>query len=169
MFVFGNIALRQIEFDDLEVVRNIRNDQSTWENLSVVGMITREQQELWYKKMAQSSDKKYYVVVSESNVVGVVRTDEIDWVNKSIRVGVDIDMNCRRKGYGTATYKAIKEYFFNYMNFNRIWLEVLETNSAGIGLYKKVGFIEEGRKRQAVYRKGRYIDYVIMSILKCEI
>ena len=33
MFTYEDIAFRVIEKDDLEILRKLHNDQSTWENL----------------------------------------------------------------------------------------------------------------------------------------
>jgi RimJ/RimL family protein N-acetyltransferase len=54
------------------------------------------------------------------------------------------------------------------MNLNRLWLLVLESNAHAIRLYQKQGFRLEGRMRQAVFRDGRYVDYLVMSILDGE-
>ncbi len=31
---------------------------------------------------------------------------------------------------------------------------------------ERCGFVEEGRMRQAIYRDGRYLDMIVMSLLK---
>lgn len=45
---------------------------------------------------------------------------------------------------------------------------MLEYNQVAQKLYKKIGFIEEGRKRKAVYKNGEYIDELIMELLRDE-
>ena len=94
--------------------------------------------------------------------------DEVDHINRSIRVGADVVPALRGKGFGKAIYSAIKKYCFDYLNMHRVWLAVLEANERAIGLYRKVGFKEEGRYREAVFRDGRYQDYILMSILEVE-
>ena len=37
-----------------------------------------------------------------------------------------------------------------------------------IRLYRSLGFVEEGRLRQAQFKGGRFIDVVLMSILRDE-
>jgi RimJ/RimL family protein N-acetyltransferase len=54
------------------------------------------------------------------------------------------------------------------MNLNRIWLRVLGTNLRAVRCYEKTGFIHEGAMREAEFRENRYIDVVIMSILRSE-
>jgi RimJ/RimL family protein N-acetyltransferase len=49
--------------------------------------------------------------------------------------------------------------------FTRIELTVYDTNAAAIALYRKHGFIEEGRKRRARVLDGRVDDMVCMALL----
>ena len=48
----------------------------------------------------------------------------------------------------------------------RIELEVFAANTRAIALYRKFGFVEEGRKRQARYLDGAYEDAILMALLK---
>jgi RimJ/RimL family protein N-acetyltransferase len=45
---------------------------------------------------------------------------------------------------------------------------VYETNLGGIRAYEKAGFVHEGRMRQAEYRAGRYLDVLLMSVLRSD-
>jgi len=49
---------------------------------------------------------------------------------------------------------------------NRIEFVVYDFNIRAYRSYQKVGFIEEGRKRQARYHNGKYHDEVIMALLR---
>jgi RimJ/RimL family protein N-acetyltransferase len=52
------------------------------------------------------------------------------------------------------------------MNLNRIALDVYAFNERAIASYVKAGFVEEGRRRQDLYKDGGYIDVVMMSLLR---
>ena len=54
------------------------------------------------------------------------------------------------------------------MNLHRVDLQVFEFNERAIASYRKVGFREEGRLRQHMYRDGRYWDIIHMGILRHE-
>jgi RimJ/RimL family protein N-acetyltransferase len=41
-------------------------------------------------------------------------------------------------------------------------------NPRAISSYEKAGFTHEGRYRQGAYKKGKYIDILLMSILRDE-
>ena len=51
---------------------------------------------------------------------------------------------------------------------NCIYLYVFETNPLAIHVYEKCGFVHEGKLRQSTYRNGRYIDNILMSMLRRE-
>jgi len=51
---------------------------------------------------------------------------------------------------------------------HRVFLSVREDNTAALGLYEKIGFIREGIMRDSIYKDGKYISLIIMSILEEE-
>jgi RimJ/RimL family protein N-acetyltransferase len=57
---------------------------------------------------------------------------------------------------------------FCTLNLNRIFLRVFAENKRAIRTYEKVGFVHEGRLRQAVYKNGAYSDILYMSVLREE-
>ena len=169
MFKYDGISFRIVEERDLADMRDLRNDPSTWMYLTSPGEITEEEQLEWFERLNISRDRRYYALLDEAlNFMGSIRTDEIDWLNKSMRVGVDIIPEKRGQGYGTKAYGALLKYCFDHLNMHRVWLCVLDNNNPAISLYKKVGFQKEGKMRQAVWRDGKWRNYIIMSILKEE-
>ena len=57
---------------------------------------------------------------------------------------------------------------FDVLNLHRIELAVYENNPRAMKSYTKLGFVEEGRLRQKRFKNGRWLDEVIMSILRTE-
>jgi RimJ/RimL family protein N-acetyltransferase len=159
---------------DVELARILHNDPSVIRHLSDPTIINEEQQKKWFERLCNSSTSQRYVVYEKdgfedsNSFVGVFRIDSIDHHNKSVMVGMDVMPNKRKNGYAFETYTHFLHHFFHNENMNRVYLYVLETNSNASSLYKKLGFVEEGRQRQAIYRDGHYVDYVMMSILRCE-
>lgn len=169
MFKHGEISLRPVESRDLESLRALRNHPSTWLNLTDPGLVDEESQKKWFQSLQGRTDRMYFAVsLADRDFIGLVRMDEVDRQNRSIRVGCDIVPELRGQGYGTKVFQAILCYCFNFLNFHRVWLCVIDYNTNAIGLYKKSGFVEEGRYREAIFRDGKYHDYVVMSILDSE-
>ena len=59
-------------------------------------------------------------------------------------------------------------YLFGKRKAHKVELEVVRENEAAILCYKKCGFIEEGIRRSKYYYQGKYLDTVVMGILKEE-
>ena len=57
---------------------------------------------------------------------------------------------------------------FEVFNLRRIDTWILSNNLAEISTVKSVGFIEEGSKRQAVYKCGEYLDCKLFGLLRNE-
>ena len=72
------------------------------------------------------------------------------------------------RGYGTDAMRVIVGYGFREMGLHRIELNVAPFNPAGIRAYEKAGFVEEGRRREAILHDGRWYDEVLMGILDHE-
>lgn len=90
----------------------------------------------------------------------------IDYVNRHAMLGIVIgEKSYWNKGYGQDATKQILDYGFNLLNLNSITLEVFSYNKAAINCYKKVGFKEIGRKRQARIVGGKKFDIILMDIL----
>ena len=72
------------------------------------------------------------------------------------------------QGLGHDVLETLVRYGFEQLNLNRVYLKVFAQNKRAVHLYEKVGFLHEGRWRQAEYRHGRYHDMLWMSILRDE-
>ena len=91
MFTYNDITIRIVEARDLEKIRALRNDPTTWINLTDIHFISAPAQERWLAKISEVVDRKYFVVSNqEHEFIGIARCDEIDHLNRSMRVGCDI-------------------------------------------------------------------------------
>ncbi len=167
MFEFDGLHFRALEEADLEPLRRMRNDPSTWTRLSDVTFLDAEAQKNWFKTLHKTTHKqRYYAVGTKTQrFIGLVRMDELDLVNRSARIGCDVMPRFRGKGIGSRIMKGLVRYCFDTLNLHRVWLAVLENNKPAIAVYKKAGFKPEGRYREAIFRNGRYWDYLLFSIL----
>lgn len=167
MFKHKSISLRPIERGDLAFLRRMHNDPTTIANLTDATLVNEIQQERWFESMCTSATSMRLAVLDgNGEIIGCVRLDHYDTRNRSVQVGGDIAGSHRGKGFGSLMFEACLAYVFGVLNCRRAYLSVLETNAIAIGLYKKHGFQEEGRAVQAIYRDGKYIDYVNMYLLR---
>ncbi len=74
----------------------------------------------------------------------------------------------RGRGYASETIRLLLHYAFVDLNLTRVELSYMAGNERAGSVYKKLGFVEEGRLRQKRYRDGKLTDEVIMSVLRSE-
>ncbi|MEZ5939534.1 MAG: GNAT family protein [Hyphomonadaceae bacterium] len=71
-------------------------------------------------------------------------------------------------GHGQGVMGLALVKCFQELNAHRVWLDVIFDNDRAIHVYKKIGFKEEGRLREAALRKGEWCDLMIFGLLKSE-
>jgi RimJ/RimL family protein N-acetyltransferase len=54
------------------------------------------------------------------------------------------------------------------MNLHRISLQVFSFNEKAIRLYKKIGFQQEGKSREGLFREDKWCDIIHMGLLQKE-
>ncbi len=71
-------------------------------------------------------------------------------------------------GHGQGVMGLLMHKVFDEIGAHRLWLDVAEDNERAQHVYRKLGFVEEGRLREAARRKGDWHDLVLFGMLKSE-
>ncbi|NMH77125.1 GNAT family N-acetyltransferase [Pseudonocardia xinjiangensis] len=109
-------------------------------------------------------------VVADRKLIGIVRLrdaePELGCAELDIYLG---EKSYWGQGYATEAMRAMCRYGFDKMRLHRIFLSVVAENHAARHVYEKVGFVEEGRLREAFRRDGTWYDMVVMGLLEGEL
>ena len=164
-----NLFYKEADVKDGWIIALLRKDPDVYLNLHNCQMFSSSQAEKWLENLPSTS-RRIVVTTCDTpgSACGLIRIDNIDRANSCCEIGLDILKDHRGKGYAKIIYKWLLEYLFYQQNFNQVYLEVLETNEIAYKLYQKLGFREDGRLRQRVFRNGKYIDSIYMSLLRSE-
>ena len=76
------------------------------------------------------------------------------------------DKNYWSKGYGYDAMKTVMDYGFKKLKLRKIELKVFSYNKRAIKLYKKIGFLIEGRRLKSIFYNGNYYDEIEMGIFR---
>lgn len=172
MNIYGKkVVLRAMEMGDCKLIIDMFNDPAI-ENL-VGGWalpLSMFSQQKWLEQHYNDQNAFRFVIdTKEDGAVGIITLTEINWKNRSASLGAKIaSKDNRSKGYGTDALMAMMRYVFDELGFHRLEATRLAINQASARLLKKLGFTEEGVKREYIYKGGKYIDLVIESILAVE-
>jgi len=78
-------------------------------------------------------------------------------------IGMGVRDDWQGKGVGGKLLAAALELADGWLQLRRIELQVYADNVAGIALYARHGFVEEGRHRDFAFRDGAFVDAVSMA------
>jgi len=168
-----NYFLRELNRDDVPIINQWRNKAGLIERLgSVFRYIGIEVDQEWFSQYLISRNTNIRLGICDlenQTLIGAIYLLNIDWVSRhgelSIWIGEDV---CQGKGAGRFAMTQLLRHAFQDLNLHRVWLRVLSDNEPAIHLYTKLGFIHEGRSRDAVFKNGKYVDLLHMSILDKE-
>lgn len=78
-------------------------------------------------------------------------------------IGMMVHDQYQGRGVGRKLLEALLDLADHHLGLARVELEVLADNPRATRLYEGCGFEHEGRKRRAVYRRGDYVDLLVMG------
>jgi RimJ/RimL family protein N-acetyltransferase len=105
--------------------------------------------------------------LDDDRPVGRIDVFEIDRQNGSCAFGITIgDPDLWGQGLGTDAVNAIVDFAFGQLRMERVWLDTDDSNARAQAVYRKAGFVEEGRFRRAFYQDGRWSDDIRMALLR---
>jgi diamine N-acetyltransferase len=187
MIIGERIRFRGVEREDLPTFVNWLNDPEVMQGILIHHPYSQAEEENWYEGMIKNPIDEHVMGIEAQvrdnhldekpeqsgdfhwKLIGSLGFTNIDWRNRSSEFGIMIgDKTYWNQDYGTEAVRLLVNHGFNTLNLNRIFLHVFENNPRAIRAYEKAGFIHEGRERQAEFKDGRYIDVLLMSMLKDE-
>jgi diamine N-acetyltransferase len=180
MIIGEHLRFRAIDRDDLPTFLKWINDPEVRQGIGIYLPFSMADEEDWFEGMRKHPADEHNLAIevrepakgeSKENwkMIGSCGFFNLDGRNRSSEFGIMIgDKNYWNKGFGTEAVRLLVQHGINTLNLNRIYLRVLENNPRAIRAYEKAGFTHEGRQRQAEFKDGRYIDLLMMSMLKDE-
>jgi len=157
------ITFRELIFEDIKILNYIRNNYAN-DYLHDSRIFTVEESENWFIL----TKPNYFSILLNNEMIGYFRLSNFSKINRNIYIGADIDPKFTGLGYGFESYKKFIPFLFDNYNLHKISLEVLSTNDRAIKLYKKLGFVVDGIKRQEILKNNKWVDSIIMSLLREE-
>ncbi|KAF0110650.1 MAG: putative acetyltransferase [Chloroflexi bacterium] len=175
MITGKRVRLRAIERDDIPNFVRWLNDREVIEFLLMNSPLSKAMEEKWFEGHLAAPITSAQVMAIEALSgdqwvhIGNTGIHNIEPVHNAAEFGIFIgEKDFWNKGYGREATLLTLKHGFEDLNLNRIFLNVYENNLRGIAAYKAAGFVHEGVLREAVYKNGRYLDVLVMSVLHSE-
>ena len=102
-------------------------------------------------------------------LIGTCALSQLDSDNGSALFHITIgEKDAWGRGYGTEATRLMVEHAFTGLGLHRVALTVFAFNERAVRSYRSVGFVVEGRAREAIWREGHWWDEISMSLLDSE-
>jgi len=155
-----------INYNSLQLTTSDETDETIL-RITEIPEVAKNLTERWMYP-AGMPDSIVFKIIYEDQIAGSCSLKTIRWFNRKAELSLFLDPSFHHKGLGTKAILALMKHAFFSMNFYRLEAEVIEYNQPALSLISKIGFVEEGRLRQAKYFEGNYYDIFRFGILKNE-
>ncbi len=167
------VNLRAQHVEDVDRICRWVNDPEVTQHLAIRYPFPRLYEENWIRGRAsapQSFTNVHFAIETKDGAfIGNLGFHVVSAEDRNAHLGMMIgEKEHWSRGYGTDALKTLLRFAFGEMNLHRVDLTVDASNDRGIACYRKCGFVEEGRLRDARYQHGRYSDQLTMGLLREE-
>lgn len=164
------IRIRPAELKDAENLYRWRLDEEVayWAsgNYGDALFALHEVEEMIRGQGAQSNTRWFIINKEEKQPIGFLAFRNFDRITQSVSLSLFIgEKEEWGKGYGTEALQKFLYFLFTSYNLNRVELTTFPENERALRLYKKCGFVIEGRLRKAFWTSKGLRDKIVMGLL----
>lgn len=146
------VTLRDVAQDDLEMIRNWRNDPETRQHMLSQETISPEQQSAWFDRLQSDPCQRQWLILYRDKPIGVASIKSVDDgtpLDAASRVepGLYIaDLAYRGNILAFAPTLLMNDYCFGQLGASELQATVKEDNEAALGYNRKLGYREVERQ-----------------------
>jgi len=161
--------IRTARIEDAEAVLDIQREVVTEKDYFIAVAEefnkTAEEHQEWIRKIFEHERETMLVAEVDNKVVGwiVFRSQERKRMHHTGSFAIMLQKNYRNQGIGKLLIHELLSWAEQHPVIEKVSLGTFSTNTRAIELYKKLGFVEEGRKiREFKFSDNEYVDDVLM-------
>ncbi len=168
------LRLRELELADLDAVWTW-GSQAIFFRYLPVSPPTYKEEEQWLQALvdvAHSDPRPEYSLgielLATSELVGAIRLGIEDRRSRSASLGYGVHPAHQGQGIGGEAAGLMVRFGFERLRLHRIWATHHPDNVASGRIMARLGFVEEGRRREERLYDGVFADSIVRSILEHE-
>lgn len=146
------MRLRPLDKNDIEMLRQWRNDRESNPYLSKVSFITPSMQEKWYEKYRQDQDTMIFAIEDVKDLKKMVGSVSLyNFTQDAAEFGRIMigDRHLRGKGMGYMATVLCLDIAFTSLELTHVTAFVATDNEPARRAYRKAGFEDAGPKSEA--------------------
>jgi len=167
------VVLRPIVARDADGMWDMCHDAEGSRLTGTVAEFTREQIDAWCTDVAGRHGRADWAITHSSDeYLGEIVLNSIDEHSRNANLRLSLRPGQRGRGFGGEALSLVLDYAFapapEGLGLHRVSLDVLSINPRARALYGSLGFVEEGRRREAHRDGEHWCDYIDMALLAHE-
>jgi ribosomal-protein-serine acetyltransferase len=117
--------------------------------------------------LRRQADKNGFevVLVLDERIIGAAGFAGIDWVARATTIGYWLGEEHQGRGLMTRAVRALVDHAFGELELHRVEIQAAEGNRRSRAIPERLGFEQEGVRREAERVGDRYLDLVVYGLL----
>lgn len=167
------LLVRPMQLDDAPSLFKFWSDPMVTKHMNIEAFTDISQAQemivLLQKLFTENKAIRWTILLKDSNeIIGSIGFNYLDYENERAEIGYDLGYSYWGKGYATEAIRAVTSYGFESLHLNRVEAKVDPDNLNSIKVLKKLRFVEEGKLRQYEKSNGKFVDLIMLSMLRTE-
>jgi RimJ/RimL family protein N-acetyltransferase len=124
-------------------------------------------QELSRRHDPRDADDLRFIIedATTGEAAGTIDAARADLHARKFRYGVAVSTPFRRRGLASEAILLVLRYYFQELDFQRVFTSVWSYNEPSRLLHERLGFVLEGTLRRSHFRAGRFHDELVFGML----
>lgn len=149
----GNINLRALEPDDLELLYAWENNSEVWRvsnthtplsKFALANYIKSNDRDIW-----ESKEMRLMIEDENHHALGTVELFDFDPYHGRAGVGIIIyEQSKRRQGIASEAMLIVMDYAMNELGLHQLYANIAAGNEPSLQLFNKLGFEKTGLKKR---------------------
>jgi diamine N-acetyltransferase len=168
LLTYGNITLRPLETDDIELLYQWENNMEIWNVSNTKTPYSKYILAEYLKESVKDiyETKQVRLIIQNENSVPVGAVDLFDFEPYHMRAGIGILIHSaenRNHGYATDALNAIFSYALEVLGLKQLYANIAASNELSIHLFEKTGFEKTGTKKNWLKTLAGWDDEVLLQ------
>jgi len=171
-----NTRLRAIEPSDLDIIYEWENDPANWLVSNTITPFSRHVLtryiEYAHKDIHEARQLRLMIdLIDNSGVtlesIGTVDLFDFDPVHERAGVGILIaNQENRMRGFAFESLSILIRYAFETLHLHQLYCNISNDNQASLNLFKKLGFLDAGIKRDWLRESNGWLDVHLLQLIR---